>query len=376
MHKDSLSSIRSEKRFRVMFLILFLIVFIAICYIFRYIFWPLLFAFVFYVALKPIHDLVSRYIKTKWLVTLLIILMFVLLIIIPFFFLLYSFADQTFEFYQIIARKFMRVNIDEYIYGDDKVRFILKSLKITRTEIIQKFMEFLQTSSFNIFASITGMVKISLSFFINFMFMILMIFAMFTDGKRLANVVYDVVPFPKEIEKVIFRRIRDVIKILVVGNIAVMTMQGTAVGIGFAVFGVGMPILGGAFAAILSLIPVIGTSVVWLPAVIYYIIIGKYLIAGILAAWCLFWYLFLENFIKPKFFGSKLKFHPLVFFFLLIGSIGVFNLPGIIVGPILLTIFFSLWEIYSLLYLEKNEEMTESTETAIKKMLKSSDKAP
>ena len=51
-------------------------------------------------------------------------------------------------------------------------------------------------------------------------------------------------------------------------------------------------------------------------------------------------------------FGTRLNFHPLVFFFLLIGSLGAFNLPGIIIGPILLTLFFSLWEIYSILYVE------------------------
>jgi predicted PurR-regulated permease PerM len=44
-----------------------------------------------------------------------------------------------------------------------------------------------------------------------------------------------------------------------------------------------------------------------------------------------------------------LHFHPLIFFFLLLGSIQAFGLPGVIIGPLLLTLFYSLWEIYKLL---------------------------
>lgn len=359
----------AEKRFRIMFLILFFAVLIVTVYIFKFIFWPLLFAFVFFVALKPLHDFISRFIKKKWIATSIVILLFILLIFIPFLFLLMSLADQAFEFYQFVARKFMRVNIDEYIYGDDRIRFVLRSLKITRTDVLQKILEFLQTTSFNFFSSITGMVKISLSFIGNFMFMIILLIAMFSDGKRFGNAVYNVIPFPREIEKKIYTRIRDVIKVLVAGNILVMILQGLMLGLGFFILGAGMPVLAGSIAAFFSLIPVVGTSVVWVPAVLFYVLSGKIATAVLIGVWCLVSYLAIENFIKPKFFGDKLKFHPLVFFFLLIGSISVFNLPGIIVGPIILTIFFSLWEIYSLLYLESMENISDSTESAIKKRL-------
>jgi predicted PurR-regulated permease PerM len=369
MTKNSFGSMSPEKRFRIMFLAIFFIVLIVTLYIFKFIFWPLLFAFVFFVALKPIHDFISKYISKKWIVTTIVILMFILLVFIPFLILLMSLADQAFEFYQFIARKFMRVNIDEYIYSDDRIRFILRSLKITRTDVIQKILELLQTTSFNFFSSITGMVKISISFVGNFMFMIVLLVAMFSDGKRFANAIYNVIPFPREIEKKIFTRIRDVIKVLVAGNILVMILQGLMLGLGFFIFGAGMPVLAGSIAAFFSLIPIVGTSVVWIPAVLFYVLSGKIMTAVLLGTWCLAVYLVIENFIKPKFFGDKLKFHPLVFFFLLIGSISVFNLPGIIVGPIILTIFFSLWEIYSLLYLEGMENISDVTESAIKKRL-------
>jgi predicted PurR-regulated permease PerM len=102
-------------------------------------------------------------------------------------------------------------------------------------------------------------------------------------------------------------------------------------------------------AAIFSLIPLVGTTIVWFPLVIYLVIIGSFLKALFLGIWCLAWYLLLENLVKPKVFGHKLNFHPVVFFFLLLGSIQAFGLPGILIGPLLLTLFFSLWEIYKML---------------------------
>jgi predicted PurR-regulated permease PerM len=255
----------------------------------------------------------------------------------------------------MLAQKMTIANLQDYLFGDDRVRMFLRTIKITRVEFIQKFMLMLQSTSFDLFSSLKSLVGVSLDFVVNFFFMILMLFAIFTEKKKLGELLYHIIPFPREIEKNIVSRLRDVIKVLVAGNIAIMIMQGFALGVGFFIFGVGVPILAGCVSGLFSLIPVVGTSFVWLPAVIYYVAVGKYLTAALLGAWCIFWYLFFENFVKPKFFGSKLDFHPLVFFFLLIGSIGVFNIPGIIVGPILLTVFFSLWKIYSFLYLEDPE---------------------
>ena len=122
----------------------------------------------------------------------------------------------------------------------------------------------------------------------------------------------------------------------------------------FAYFDIKVWLVAACAAAVFSLIPVIGTSVVWIPAAGYLAISGKNLEAVLLSAWCLVCYLVLENIVKPHIFGKKLNFHPLLFFFLLMGSIRTFNLPGIIIGPVLLTIFFSLWEIYKYLDLYGN----------------------
>jgi predicted PurR-regulated permease PerM len=128
-----------------------------------------------------------------------------------------------------------------------------------------------------------------------------------------------------------------------------MTLQGTFLGIGLYIAGFSTPLLWAIIGSIFSLIPVIGTSFVWIPAAVFLIIQGSFGWAFFIVLWGLGWYLFFENIVKPWAFGEKLNFHPMLFFFLLLGSIQAFGLPGVIIGPILLTFFFSLWEVYSII---------------------------
>ncbi|MBP7604639.1 MAG: AI-2E family transporter, partial [Spirochaetes bacterium] len=133
------------------------------------------------------------------------------------------------------------------------------------------------------------------------------------------------------------------------GILLIMLVRGGAVGIGFFIAGINGALLWGSVAAVFSLIPVIGTSVTWLPAAVYLMAVGRVGWATFIFLWGLVWYLFLENFLKPKVFGERLHFHPLIFFFLLLGSLQAFGLSGVIVGPLLLTLFYSFLEIYRVL---------------------------
>ena len=352
MQKDSILAIRSDKRFRIVFLMLFGLIVFAMAFIFHYLIWSLLFALVCYVALKPIHDYMNRYIKKRWLCTLIVVSVFTILIMLPFLFLLSVLADQTAKFYALLDPRRISYELQKLIYNNEHIRDLMRYFDISRTELLSQVVGVLKKKSDILYQNITEMVTFSISFAMNFFFMILILVTFFTEGKRLGEKIYHVLPFPRDIEQNIVNRLRDVIKVLVAGNLAIMILQGFFVAMGFLIFGIKIPVLGGCLAALFSLIPVVGTAIVWVPAAIMLILKGQYLLAVLLAVWSLGWYLFLENVAKPRFFGTRLNFHPLVFFFLLIGSLGAFNLPGIIIGPILLTLFFSLWEIYSILYVE------------------------
>ncbi len=347
--RDSYFLLREDIKLKRLFLILFGLVLLGLGFIYRYYLWPFLFAVIFYLALRPFYEKLVALVKSRMIGSLIMVLLVVLLILIPLFLLLLSLANQTYELYLYAQLHFDPNAFNEWISRSAVVTFVDTKLHISRGEIIAKIMNVVQQTSLAVFSNLTGVLTFSVQLAVNFFFMLLILFFIFKDARRFEKSFYRVLPFPDDIEKDVVDRLKDVVKILIAGNLVIMMLQGFMVGIAYFMVGLRAPLLWGSIAAVLSLIPVIGTTLVWLPAVLFLAATGHYAGAVFLGAWCLSWYLLLENLVKPNIFGKKLNFHPLVFFFLLLGSIQSFGLSGVIVGPVLLTLFYSLWEIYKLL---------------------------
>ncbi len=346
--RDSYGELEHNKTLKVLFFILFGAVIGGLVFIFRYYFWPFLFAVLLYLALQPVYNFILSRVRRRGISSAILILFMVVLVLVPLFFIVVAISDQVFQLYTLIQGEIKAGMIDD-IYGSRVVQDILSYLNIDKADITLKATEFVQNISGMAIASVQALIAYPLSLIIDFFFLILILFFLFKDGGGLESVFYRTMPFPEDLEEQVVRRLKEVIRVLLTGNLLIMIFQGLLVGIGLFIVGIPMAFLGGSLAAILSLIPVIGTSLVWVPAVIYLLATGSYLMALFLGIWCLAWYLLLENVVKPKVFGQKLNFHPVVLFVLLLGSIQAFGLPGVFIGPLLLTLFYSLWEIYKML---------------------------
>ena len=347
--RESYFTVYENRRLKILFLVIFLGIIISLGYIYRYYFWPFLFALIFYMGMKPLLDFFMKYVKSRLLCSTFLIIFLIAVVLIPMFILLLTLANQAYAFYLFLQQSFDPIIFQQFLHKSDVAQEVIGFLNISETEIMQRIVEYLQKISLNLFSNLTGLLSFSIKFAINFFFMLLMLFFLFKDGYRLEEPFYRILPFPDDIEMDVIDRLRNVIKILLAGNLLIMILQGSMLGIGFAIGGVGMPLLWGSIAAVLSLIPVIGTTFIWFPAVLNLVALGHYVDAAIVATWCLFWYLILENLVKPIVFGEQLNIHPIIFFFLLIGSIQAFGLPGVIIGPILLTLFFTFWEMYRMI---------------------------
>jgi predicted PurR-regulated permease PerM len=277
-----------------------------------------------------------------------IIIILLVIFLIPLTLLLVLLTEQALDMY-----RYIQIRIDSNYFAElgnsSAVLGIMDYLNITKDEVVAKFMNFIQRTSTEIFSGMTFVLAYPVTFAIKLFFMLITLFSLLKDGYRLDGLVYKVLPFPDDIEKEIIDKLKDVLYLLVVGNLFIMTLQGLMVGLGLYLAGISMPLLWGSLAAVLSLIPVIGTLFIWAPAALFYVFSRDYGTALFIAVWCFSWYIILENIVKPKIFGDKLNFHPLLLFFLLIGSIQTFGLPGVIIGPLFLSLFFSFWSIYKIL---------------------------
>jgi predicted PurR-regulated permease PerM len=162
-------------------------------------------------------------------------------------------------------------------------------------------------------------------------------------GTRIYKFMLEFFPLPEGRYQQIFNRFSDISHSMIYGQIVVGMLQGLLACLGFLVLGVPNPVLWGFLTAIISIIPMLGAVMVWLPIVIYLFIIGlptgvywkalTLLIYGSLVVSTI------DNFMKPKIVGDRAGIHPLIIFFGILGGIQLMGLPGILIGPLVLALF-------------------------------------
>ena len=127
------------------------------------------------------------------------------------------------------------------------------------------------------------------------------------------------------------------------GTLVVGIVQGAIGGIAFAVLGIGAPVLWGTIMALLSILPAVGTALVWLPAAIFLIVSGQIFggIALILVG--VFVIGLVDNLLRPLLVGRDTRLPDYLILLATLGGLAGFGLAGIIIGPIIAAFFISVW---------------------------------
>ena len=188
----------------------------------------------------------------------------------------------------------------------------------------------------------------------NFLIMLFSLFFFFRDGKTYYAKAMEIIPFTVEQKKSITRRFSDTFSAVINGLFLVALLQGLMTGIGFAIFGIPFPVLWGCLAAILALLPVGGTALVWLPAALYLVLTGATLNGILLAVWGVVLVSLPDNFLKPLLIGRKAKLPTFFLFIGILGGIKAYGIFGILFGPLVVTLVTSFVQIYREEYGEKN----------------------
>jgi predicted PurR-regulated permease PerM len=139
------------------------------------------------------------------------------------------------------------------------------------------------------------------------------------------------------------------------GSVVLALINGTASGLGFWVFGVPNALFWGTVMVFASVVPIVGTGLVWVPAGVYLLLMG-HLGAGVgVMVWCLVVSLACDNWLRPQLIGGQAHLHPLLTFFAVLGGLSLFGLVGLILGPLVLALLLSLTEVYQRYFLEPAE---------------------
>jgi len=190
----------------------------------------------------------------------------------------------------------------------------------------------------------------ALKFFINFFFMLLIIYYLLIDGNRLVSFINDLSPLPSEQDDKLIQKFKDMAGAVLIGNGLGGLIQGIIGGSLFALFGLKSPFLWGFIMALLAFLPIVGIGIVFIPAAIYLFLAGR---IGASIFFIVFYVVLsggIEYLFKPKVVGQRVQMHTLLVFLSIIGGLKLFGILGIIYGPLAMTAFLTLTDIYHASY--------------------------
>jgi predicted PurR-regulated permease PerM len=177
-----------------------------------------------------------------------------------------------------------------------------------------------------------------ISFIVNTVITLFTLFFLFREGRSLRRRIAAILPLHAEQIDKLFTGIYNTIMATVYGGLVVAAVQGALVGLALWVFGVPSPVLWGAVAAMFSLVPLVGSAAVWLPAAIYLFINGHWVQALILVAWGGGVVGTIDNVLRPMLMSGRVRMHTLLIFFSVFGGVQVFGFIGLFAGPVILAI--------------------------------------
>jgi predicted PurR-regulated permease PerM len=191
-----------------------------------------------------------------------------------------------------------------------------------------------------------GIVGGVLGALIQFLFIIFVMYYLFRDGKQVRSALSSAIPLRHRQTYAIFIRTREVVSASVYGVLVISVIQGALGGLAFWALGLPSAVLWSVAMMFLSLIPLTGAFVVWIPAAIFLAASGAWVKAILLTLWGILVIGLVDNFLRPKLVGERAKLHELFIFFAVLGGLQVFGLLGIVLGPVVLAIALALFDAF------------------------------
>lgn len=318
----------------------------------------LIFAIVLATAFHPTQVRLSRlYRGRKNLAALTIVFIITFVIVLPVFLFTSALVNQGLQSINQMNEWIKAGNLNKLAHDERLVTFLariqerlpfleLEKLNLANSllEISKGFGQYFLSKGATILGNVATLVS-------HFFIMIFVVFYVLRDGKEMIHQARLLSPLKTEQEDRIINGIHVVGGSVLLGTLATAAFQGLVGGIGLAI--VGIPgLFWGTVMGFSSLIPIVGTSLVWIPSVVYLILLGKMKYAVFLVAWNILLVGSIDNFLRPFLMGGEGRMSPFYVFLAIIGGVQYFGLVGILYGPLILSFAMIMLYIYQVEYRE------------------------
>lgn len=276
------------------------------------------------------------------------------IIILPFIVLLLLLSIEVTQVYQKLQIK---------LGGNTAVDFLNPSCYPYLNSIIIWFNRYIDLDAIDIAGNLTRAFEQMSLFFLHhstyilsrlletvvkFLIIVLTMFFLLRDGRSFTKELKTWNPLSEYYEHQIVEKFREVAHATVLGSLLTAFAQGFAGGLVYWVLNIPNPLFWAFATAVLSLVPVVGTALVWVPWAIYFFASGSVFRGVFLVITAVLFVGMIDNVVRPLLIEGKTKMHTLVVFFSIMGGIAYFGMIGMIFGPIVVAIGLTFIELYKL----------------------------
>jgi len=323
------------KRISLILLVVFLgiLVFLIIRPVILSIIAGLVLAYIF----VPVYNWTVKYVKSKTLAASLISILALAIIIVPLWFAVPAMIDQVFEVFQFTQEINVQGFIKDILPGVSEA--ITTQIVITLNSALNGM-----TSSI-----LNGLVSFLLDFPRKALHMVLIAFVFFfalRDKEELKEFAAGLSPLNKNQEKALVKQFKDITESIIHGQIIIGLLQGIFAGIGFLVFGINNALLLTALAIILSIIPVIGPSIIYLPIFLYLLATASPITAIGFLLYNVLIVSSIDNILRAQIVAMRTNLSQVVVLIGMIGGLFIFGILGILLGPLILAYFLTILKAY------------------------------
>lgn len=307
--------------------------------------WAMVLSITFY----PLYRIFLRFVKRPWIASLITLITILIILIGPFAYIISALIDEVADIYSTTEKGgFETINrIQEHPIIADILKRISSYISIEEFDLKKGITNTFQGISKYIGEHILSLFKNIFVFVISFVIMCLTTFFFLRDGDKLTEYLKKLLPFSDEQKERLEIRVRGMVIAAIYGGVAVGVAQGILGGVAFLIFGLPSPVFWGSTMGVFSLVPLFGTSIIWVPAGLILILSGSYAKGIGLLLYGFLIISTIDNILKPLIIGGRTKLHTLLIFFSVLGGIKFFGPLGFILGPLVTVLCLSLLEIYT-----------------------------
>lgn len=332
----------------------FLLLFLVSIFLLGRLMWPfisiIILSFLLASLFQPAYSLISKKFSPSFssFITCIII---VGVVFVPLMFFIGALSKEAYDLYQLGKTTNLGVKLKELLQNSgvlSQVQDLLEGLGVVfqPQEVGKSLSDFTKGVGLFIFNQASSWATNIMLFIFNFFIMLITIYFLLIDHERLINFVLKLSPLPDEQERQLIRKFKKIAGAVIIGNGICSLIQGILGGLAFVFFDLGSPLIWGGVMMILAFLPIFGIGLVLIPAAIILFLQNN--VAG--GVFMLTFYATLsfsvEYLLKPKLVGRKAQMHTLFIFLAILGGLSVFGFLGIIYGPLIITAFLTMSEIY------------------------------